>query len=225
MAYDLSNDLIVLQPVDYSKGILGTVKQINDQIEEIVSKHNGLDKDTQDALNDLQSQIDQISGGDLDDVKAKIEALKELLGEGDTENKFLDVIDLVNRLIDVVNAATKNDVHNFLFNSDTGEVIIDLSAYGFKSPTDYEIMVSMNGDFMAPVTLQVAKVDEKTAKTIARDLRHFAEYNVKYTDGGTKADDGSYPNAFPFSILVSYKKVEIDKKAPREPVKNDNTSN
>ena len=220
MAYDLSNDVVTLSPVDYTQGIFKTVQTLVDNINNIAEKHNDLDKDAQNALNDLQSQIDNISAGDLDDLKQKVKALRELLGEGDTKDQFLDVIDLVNQLIDSINAIKKNDTFNYSFNSDSGEVNIDLSAYAFTNTKDYDIIVSQNGNKMTPVTLIAHKVDEKTAKIIARDLRHFAELNVKYTDGGKKADDGTYPNAFPFTILVSYNKDLIDKKAPREPVEN-----
>jgi len=227
MAYDLSNDLVTLNPVDYTQGIYKTVQTLVGNLTELANKHNSLDKDTQDALNDLQNQVDNLSAlskEEIDAINSKLTALKELLGEGDTEDQFLDVIDIVNKLVDAINSIKKNDVYNYLFNSNTGEVTIDLSAYGFNSKDEYEVMVAMNGEFMAPVTLQVAKIDEKTAKVIARDLRHFAELNVKYTDGAVKDDDGNYPNAFPFSILVNYSKVLVDKKAPREVTENSSSA-
>jgi uncharacterized protein YukE len=223
MAYDLSGDKVTLNSVDYSVGIYKTVQNLVSNIQNIADKHNALDSDVENALNDLQSQIDNINESldvDLDEINAKVTALKEILGEGDTEDQFLDVIDIVNQLVDAINAVKKNDAYSYLFNSDTGEVEVDLSAYGFTSADEYNVLVAMNGDFMAPVTLQVAKVDEKTAKIIARDLRHFAELNVKYTDGAKMDESGNYPNAFPFTILVNYDKILIDKKAPREVTEN-----
>jgi uncharacterized protein YukE len=222
MAYDLSNDKVTLNPVDYTQGIYKTVQNLVSNIQNIADKHNALDSDVENALNDLQNQVDQINetlDADLDEINAKVTALKELLGEGDSEDQFLDVIDIVNKLVDAINTLKKNDTYTYLFNSDTGEVTVDLSAYGFDSNDEYDLLVAMNGDFMAPVTLQAAKVNEKTAKIIARDLRHFAELNVKYTDGAKKDDNGNYPNAFPFTILVSYNKTLVDKKAPREVTK------
>ena len=227
MAYDLSNDKVTLNPMDYTKGIYQTVQDLFTNIQSVADKHNALDADTENSLNDLQKQINNLSEltqEDIDAINKKLTALKEILGEGDTENQFLDVIDIVNQLVDKINAIRKNDTFNYLFNSDTGEVTIDLSAYNFSKPTDYEIMVAMNGDYMAPVTLQVAKVDEKSSKVIARDLRHFAEMNVKYTDGAEKDSSGNYPKAFPFTILVSYNKVLVDKKAPREVTENTDSS-
>ena len=223
MSYDLSNDKVTLNPVDYTQGIYKTVQTLVDNIQSIANKHNDLDEDVENALNDLQDQVDKINEtleADVDELNAKIKALKELLGEGDTEDQFLDVIDIVNRLVDAINALKKNDTYTYLFNSNTGEVTIDLSAYGFASKDDYNLLVAMNGDYMAPVTLQVAKVDEKTAKVIARDLRHFAELNVKYTEGAEVDATGNYPKAFPFTILVSYDKTLVDKKAPREATQN-----
>jgi uncharacterized protein YukE len=219
MSFDLSGDKVTLDPVDYTQGIYKTVQTLVSNIQNLAEKHNSLDEDVESALNDLQNQIDDINeslDADLDEIKSKVTALKELLGEGDTEDQFLDVIDIVNQLVDTINAIKKNDTYNYLFNSSTGEVSVDLSAYGFNSKDDYDIMVSMNGEFMAPVVLQAAKVDEKTAKIIARDLRHFAELNVKYTEGAEKDDMNNYPKAFPFTILISYDKNLIDKKAPRE---------
>jgi uncharacterized protein YukE len=219
MAYDLSGDKITLNNIDYTKGIYKTVQDMVASLNSLADKHNSLDTDTENALNDLQNQIDNLtslSQDEIDSINQKLTALKELLGEGDTEDQFLDVIDVLNQTVDALNAIKKNDTYNYLFNSDTGEITIDLSAYGFASKDDYEIMVSMNGDYMAPVALQVTKVDEKTAKVIARDLRHFAELNVKYIDGAQTDDNGNYPYAFPFTILVSYNKVVVDKKAPRD---------
>ena len=223
MTYDLSGDKVTLNAVDYSVGIYKTVQNLVSNIQNIADKHNALDSDVENALNDLQSQVDNINetlDADLDDINAKITALKEILGEGDTEDQFLDVIDIVNQLVDAINAIKKNDAYSYLFNSDTGEVEVDLSAYGFTSADEYNVLVAMNGDFMAPVTLQVAKVDEKTAKIIARDLRQFAELNVKYTEGAEQDDNGNYPKAFPFTILVNYEKTLINKKAPREVTEN-----
>jgi len=223
MAYDLSNDKVELNPVDYTTGMYKTVQTLVSNIQTIADKHNSLDSDVETSLNDLQKQVDDLnalSQEEMDAINAKLTALKELLGEGDDDNQFLDVIDVINRVVDSINAIRKNDTYNYLFNSDSGEVSIDLSAYNFGASTDYNILVAMNGEFMAPVTLQVAKVDEKTAKVIARDLRQFAELNVKYTDGAEKDDDGNYPKAFPFTILVSYDKVMVDKKAPRQATEN-----
>ena len=76
---------------------------------------------------------------DLDEINAKVTALKEILGEGDTEDQFLDVIDIVNQLVDAINAVKKNDAYSYLFNSDTGEVTVDLSAYGFDSNDEYDL--------------------------------------------------------------------------------------
>ena len=224
MAYDLSGDKITLNPVDYTQGIFKTVQTLVANLNDLADKHNDLDTDVENALNDLQSQVDNINDAldaDLDEINDKITALKEILGQGDTEDQFLDVIDIVNKLVDAINALKKNDTYTYLFNSDTGEVTIDLSAYGFGSSDEYQLLVAMNGEYMAPITLQAAKVDEKTAKVIARDLRHFAELNVKYTEGAEQDDDGNYPKAFPFTILVSYNKVMVDKKAPREVTSNE----
>jgi len=228
MAFDLSNDKVILNPLDYTKGIYQTVQDLFANIQNIANKHNALDEDTQTSLNDLQKQINNLSNltqEDIDAINKKLTALKEILGEGDTKDQFLDVIDIVNQLVDNINALRKNDTYNYLFNSSTGEVTIDLSAYKFANINDYEIMVAMNGDYMAPVTLQVAKVDEKTAKVIARDLRQFAELNVKYTDGSEKDSSGNYPKAFPFTILVSYNRVMVDKKAPRLVTPNSSNNN
>jgi len=218
MSYDLSNDLVTLTPEDYSKGVFQTVKDLYENVTNLASKHNSLDGDVENALNDLQGQIDDLAGGDLDDLKAKVKALKELLGEGDAEDQFLDVIDIVNKLVDAINVIRKTDTYEYLFNSDSGEVVIDLGQYNFPDTSKYQVMVSLNGEVMAPVTLQALKVDEKSAKVIARDLRHFAELNVKYVDGAEQDDDGNYPNAFPFTIMINYEKDLIDKYAPREPV-------
>jgi len=223
MAFDLSNDKVTLNPVDYKKGIYGTIQDLVTNLQLVADKHNALDTDVETSLNNLQKQIDDLnslSQEEIDALQDKIKALKELLGEGDEKDNFLDVIDIVNKLVDSINAIRKNDTYSYLFNSDTGEVSVDLSTYGFTSKDDYEILVAMNGDYMAPVTLQVAKVDKKTSKVIARDLRHFAELNVKYTDGAEQDSQGNYPKAFPFTILVSYNKELISKKAPRTVTEN-----
>jgi len=223
MAFDLSNDKVTLNPVDYKKGIYGTIQDLVANLQLVADKHNALDSDVEASLNNLQKQIDDLNSLSQEEIEAlqdKIKALKELLGEGDEEDNFLDVIDIVNKLVDNINAIRKNDTYSYLFNSNTGEVSVDLSAYGFTSKDDYEILVAMNGDYMAPVTLQAAKVDEKTSKIIARDLRHFAELNVKYTDGAEQDSQGNYPKAFPFTILVSYNKELISKKAPRTVTEN-----
>jgi len=220
MSYDLSKDLVELEPTDYTKGVYATVQTLADNLKKVSDAHNALDKDSEDALNDLQKQVDDItslSQEELDEINNKLTNLKQLLGEGDADDGFLDVIDVVNQLVDSMNAVKKSDTFSFLFNSDSGEVNVDLSAYAFSDKNEYEVLVAMNGEYMAPVTLQVAKVDEKTAKVIARDIRHFAELNVKYTEGSeTDASGTTYPKAFPFTILVNYDKVMVDKPAPRQ---------
>jgi hypothetical protein len=223
MSYDLSQDLVELQPVDYTKGVYSTVQNLSLNLIELADKHNSLDKDTEASVNDLQKQLDNItslSESEIDDINTKLTSLKQLLGEGDTENEFLDVIDVTNKLVESLNAIKKSDTFTFLFNSDSGEVNVDLSAYSFEDSANYEVLVAMNGGFMAPVTLQVEKVDEKTAKVIARDIRHFAELNVKYTDGSVANESGEYDQAFPFTILVNYDKVMVTELAPREITEN-----
>lgn len=227
MAYDLSGDKITLNPIDYTQGIYASVQNIVSELNALAGKHNDLDVDTQNSLNDLQNQINNLSSltqEDVDAINNKITALKELLGEGDTQDQFLDVIDVVNQLVDAINAISKNDTYTYLFNSSTGELTVDLSKYSFSSKDDYKLLVSMDGDYMAPITLQAAKVDAKTAKIIARDLRQFAELNVKYTDGAKKDSTGNYPYAFPITILVSYNKVLVPKKAPRDVTENQTSS-
>ena len=215
MAYDLTGDLVVLEATDYSNGIFKTIQKLNSDIQTVASKHNSLDKDTQDALNDLQNQIDNLSGGDINEIKKKVEALKELLGEDDTANKFLDVIDVVNELVEAINSIKKTETFEYLFNSESGELTVDLTSFDFKSKEDYDILVSL-GDFK-PVILNTQKVDEKTSKIVARDMRHFAELDVKYTDAGKKDDNGNYTNAFPITIIVSFDKDLVNEKVGRTP--------
>jgi len=161
-------------------------------------------------LNDLQGQVDKLTtltSEEVDAIESKIKTLNEVLGTAEDEVDFVDVIDVVNKLVDDVNGRSNNVVSQFRFNAN-GVLDVDLSAFGFANVSEYQIMTTLSGGIMAPVTLTTQKVDEKTAKVYARDLRYFAELNQAYTDAGVKETDAdgndTYPNAFDVTILVSF---------------------
>jgi hypothetical protein len=65
---------------------------------------------------------------------------------------------------------------------------------------------------------------KKAEKIYARDLRYFAELNESYKDASVKETDGmgneTYPNAFDFTLLVSFNKGSLVRKLGRTPTPN-----
>ena len=112
-----------------------------------------------------------------------------------------DVFDALITLARDWNAVRKvTDTFEVSFDSDT-DLDVDLSNYGFSSADDYNIMICPNED--KPVAFRITKKDEKTATILTRDLRYFAEDNVKY-DGS--CDDCSVNT----TLLIGYNRAQID---------------
>ena len=140
-------------------------------------------------------------------IKSKIdpEELNDLFNEIEAIlNKDGSANDVFDALIGLARAwnSTKKIVDTFevTFDSD-GDLDVDLSNYHFSSADDYNIMISTNED--KPVVFRVTKKDEKTATILPRDLRYFAEDNVKY-DGSC---DGC---SVIITLAVAYNRNPID---------------
>jgi hypothetical protein len=225
MAYDLTADKVTLAPVEFKK-IQQTVTQVVDNLKLVENGHNQLVDDIQIDLNDLQTQVDGITSltsEELDAIDSKIKTLNELVGTDDTEDNYLDIIDILNSLVDQVNASRNTVVSQFKFNAE-GILDIDLTAFNLTDESDYQIMVTLNGGVFAPVLLSVEKVSNAAAKVYARDLRYFAELNEPYVDAAISETDSdgneTFPNAFDITILVSYLNTSLIQKIGRTSTEN-----
>lgn len=222
MAYDLSGNKVTLAPVEFKK-IQQTIQDVVTNLDAVGQGHNKLTDDVQTNLNNLQGQVDgltSLTAEEVKDIQSKLTTLNEIIGTGKDEANFLDIIDITNKLVDTVNIQKNTIVSQFRFNAE-GVLKIDLSAFSFDNISQYEIMATLNGGVVAPVTLSVEKVDKATAKVYARDLRYFAELNQPYTDAAVTKDDGNggktYPNAFDITLLVSFTSTGTIKKLGRTP--------
>jgi len=134
---------------------------------------------------------------DFEEIQKTFNAIEEIFNKEGSANDIFDA------LITLANAWNEDkkviDSFEVNFNAN-GEVEIDLSAYNFTSTDDYTIAVSKNT--RVPAHLVVEKIDEKSAKIYAIDLRYFAEDNVGY-DGSC---DGC---SFPATILITYDRRKV----------------
>jgi len=145
-----------------------------------------------DTILHIKSKIDP---EELTNLFDEIEAILNKDGSAN------DVFDALIGLARAWNSAKKIvDTFEVTFDSD-GDLDVDLSGYNFASADDYNIMISTNED--KPVVFRVTKKDEKTATILPRDLRYFAEDNVKY--------DGSCDGCSVITTLaVAYNRNPID---------------
>ena len=145
-----------------------------------------------DTILHIKSKIDP---EELNDLFNEIEAILNKDGSAN------DVFDALIGLARAWNSTKKIvDTFEITFDSD-GDLDVDLSNYHFSSADDYNIMISTNED--KPVVFRITKKDEKTATILPRDLRYFAEDNVKY--------DGSCDGCSVITTLaVAYNRNPID---------------
>ena len=145
-----------------------------------------------DTILHIKSKIDP---EELTNLFNEIEAILNKDGSAN------DVFDALIGLARAWNSAKKIvDTFEVTFDSD-GDLDVDLSGYNFASADDYNIMISTNED--KPVVFRITKKDEKTATILPRDLRYFAEDNVKY--------DGSCDGCSVITTLaVAYNRNPID---------------
>jgi len=135
----------------------------------------------------------------IEEVLTQIEILANIFSKSGTAN---DVFDALVILGNAWNAG--GDLYTAVegtFDSDTGELTIDLSSFGFSSVDDYKFIGSVDDKGALLTSNGFAKVDEKTAKVVAYDRACFVEDEILF--------DAS-SNSFNISMVVSYGRPHID---------------
>jgi len=134
---------------------------------------------------------------DIEEITNVFKQIESILNKSGSANDIFDA--LINTAKAWNNSKKIVDTFEVTFNVN-GTLDVDLSAYNFSSTDDYNIMISANED--KPVVFRIAKKDEKTATVFTRDLRYFAEDNIKY--------DGTCSGcSVKITIAVSYDRVPI----------------
>jgi len=129
----------------------------------------------------------------VNEVLVQIETLANIFSQSGTAN---DVFDALVLLGESWNAGGDLSVAiEGTFDSDTGELIVDLSNFGFSSVDDYKFMGSVDDKGALLTSTGFTKVNENTAKVVAYDRACFVEDAVPF--------DAS-SNSFKISMLVSY---------------------
>ena len=153
----------------------------------------GLAQDTaKDTILHIKSKID---AEELNNLFNEIEAILNKDGSAN------DVFDALIALARAWNNSKKVvDTFELTFDA-SGDLDVDLSGYNFASVDDYNVLISTNED--KPVVFRVSKKDENTATILPRDLRYFAEDNVKY--------DGSCDGCnVKITLAVTYNRNPLD---------------
>jgi hypothetical protein len=198
---NLSGSDITIAPVPMNLGIKKAVEEIVSRLGTITTGHNGLSDEVQVYLDDLKSKVDALGTAKDTDVVAltqKITAINNVINEAGV---VTDIFGGLDRLADELNATREVTIAKDVdFNSATGEMSVDLTALGFANVTDYKVVAGYSGS--KPAVVSTEKTSKTSAKIIARDLRHFAEDDVKY-----KADGEG--NNFEATLIVSYTRPVI----------------
>lgn len=153
----------------------------------------GLAEDVaKDTILHIKSKID------AEELKNVFDEIEAILNQDGSAN---DIFDALIGLARAWNSSKKIvDTFEVDFNAN-GDMDVDLSQYNFSSVDDYNIMISASN--MKPVFFTINKKDEKTATIIPRDIRYFAEDNIKY-DGSCDGCD------VVVTLAVSYNRNPIN---------------
>ena len=176
---DSDDNTYKITSVDADNGVIGIDPTLGEDVAKDTELH-------------IKSKIDP---EELSNIFDEIEAI---LNKDGAANDIFDALITLARDWNAVKKVT--DSFEVTFDSDS-DLNVDLSGYGFDSSSNYNIFIATNDD--KPAVFRIAKVDKDNALIKARDLRYFAEDNVKY-DGSC---DGC---SCPVSILVSFDRTQID---------------
>jgi len=168
---------ILLAQTIYNNGIEGNKDEFNKLIDRVVLIGND--------LNDKLEALDIATGGDANVLADQITALKMLL-EGDAGVTIINTLD---KLADETNARTATLVFPVTINDNTGKGVVDITALGLATTTDFNATVTQNAtaNFVF-VNYAVKKVDSNTLEVVAYDARYTPETAPLYDGTATPAN-------------------------------------
>lgn len=134
----------------------------------------------------------------IESVNDKIQTLADIFSKTGTANDVFDALVLL------ANSWNKgNNLHKVIkgsFDSETGELNVDLTDFNFKTTADYDVTYATNSFGARVSSIGADKVDEKTVKIIAWDDACFVEDGIFYN---------AKENPFDFTLVVHYKRPTI----------------
>lgn len=182
---DLQTQKVTVPAVDWSNK-KATLLSLIAGITALGTGHNGLTDAVESELNGLQNQINTLNSAtdvDLEAINTALTAINNLMSESPDGANVLALLD---KVADELNARDIVRVQNVDFLSATGDMIVDLTSFGFVSITDYEFMVKAETE--SRLSVESIKVDNASAKVIVRDREcwDFDEHD-KYDASGVDA--------------------------------------
>lgn len=202
MDYDLSNQHITLTPKNMTSGIKEAVVNAQQRIDELLSGQDGLNDAVETALNDLKSQItalDVANGADVEELQTKINILNDIFSKDGNANDVFDaIVSIANAWNNAGDIVLSKEID---FNSSNGEMVIDLTPFGFSSVNDYTLVGSIDPKGATVARVGFTKVSETQAKVVAIDAAYFVEDAIKYNASG----EGS----FLVSLNIQYPRTKL----------------
>jgi len=183
-------DAILLAQGTYNNGIESNKDEFNALIDRVRSIGTDL-KDKLDAL-------DLASNGDADALAGQISALRTLL-EGDAGVTIINTLDAI---ADEINTRTATLTFPVSINDETGKGVLDISALGLASTSDYSATLSQNAtSSFVFANAGIRKIDAGSLEVIA--------YDGKYTPETAPLYDGS-SNPANYIVAVHYLRPLIE---------------
>jgi len=180
------------------------------RIEELLNGQNSLNNDTKtenDKIKDDINALIETENVNIEEVNNKLQILADIFSKDGTANDVFDSLVLMANAWN--NAGDISQTMEGIFNSETGELNIDISSFNFNSKDDYSIVGSTDSLGALNVALGFNKLDEKTVVVTAFNRACFVEDSVPYNASAEE-------NNFNITFTISYKRPHLSFKLTDE---------
>ena len=180
------------------------------RIDELLSGQNSLNNDTKIEIDKLKEDLNALVDTEsinIEEVNNKLQILADIFSKDGTANDVFDSLVLMANAWN--NAGDISQTMEGIFNSETGELNIDISSFNFNSKDDYSIVGSTDSLGALNVALGFNKLDEKTVVVTAFNRACFVEDSVPYNASAEE-------NNFNITFTISYKRPHLSFKLTDE---------
>jgi len=194
---------LTLTPAYTGPKVLNSIPNAQARIDELLSSQNVLNSDTKDITDslraDLQALIDN-ENVDIQEVNNKLQILADIFSKEGTANDVFDALVLLANTWN--NSGDLIQTIEGVFNSQSGELNVDISMFNFGSKDDYKIVGSTDKKGALNTVTGFEKLDEKTVVITAFDRACFVEDGIFY--------DASVDGAsFGITFSISYTRPQL----------------